>query len=670
MGIKKTLGGDRLGSEKKMTVDLPEYGRSTHNVSKITRTDQAAGTLVPYWCQIGTDGTTFDVDITTKVKTLPTVGPIFGSFKHQIDLFCIPIRLYIAALHNNALGIGLKMSQVKLPRIRITANTVDWKEEDLNSQQVNPSALLSYIGIRGFGNPDTGFIREFPAIFLLAYWDIYKNYYANKQEEIGVVIDSSNKEWTQVQYTNGAVNIIETNNEWTSQIETAPNATITFTYPTAISFEEAQKQKLYTGLTGTNPAWVYMADEKYFKPTNTDKTIPKKEWTWTFLTAPTQGGIVFDNGSAITPFNNKSIALKTFPLANIDNMRNAILQAPQTAPFIISGGYSGTEQDPYQQAIKYTQIGTPSGTSKLGTNSWYDQAGLGIKTYLSDRFNNWLSTEWIDGTTSGINEITSVDVSDGKLSMDALILAKKIFDVLNRIAISGGSYNDWREAAYGVRTVRLPESPIYVGGMQSEIVFDEVVSNSAAEQEPLGTLAGKGVDKMHKSGRSIHIKCEEPSMIMAIGSITPRVDYSQGNKWWNRLETMDDLHKPGLDAIGFQELLTEEFAAFDTEVYNTNAVRYKSIGKQPSWIEYMTDVNETYGSFAAFQELSFMCLNRIYHQDQAQEGALKDGTTYIDPIMFNVAFADASLSGKNFWVQVGFDAYARRVMSAKQIPNL
>ena len=55
-------------------------------------------------------------------------------------------------------------------------------------------------------------------------------------------------------------------------------------------------------------------------------------------------------------------------------------------------------------------------------------------------------------------------------------------------------------------------------------------------------------------------------MIMALGSITPRIDYSQGNKWWTRLENMDDFHKPTLDAIGFQELITEEAAAWNTEL--------------------------------------------------------------------------------------------------------
>ena len=87
-------------------------------------------------------------------------------------------------------------------------------------------------------------------------------------------------------------------------------------------------------------------------------------------------------------------------------------------------------------------------------------------------------------------------------------------------------------------------------------------------------------------------------MIMALGSITPRIDYSQGNKWWTRLQNMDDFHKPTLDAIRFQELITEEFAAWNTETAGQDEIIYASLGKQPSWIEYTTDVNETYGEFA------------------------------------------------------------------------
>lgn len=107
--------------------------------------------------------------------------------------------------------------------------------------------------------------------------------------------------------------------------------------------------------------------------------------------------------------------------------------------------------------------------------------------------------------------------------------SKKIFNMLNRVAITDGTYQAWREATYGIRSTTLPESPIFCGGMQSEIAFDEIVSNSATEEEPLGTLAGRGIATMYKSGRGLKIKCTEPSIIMALGSITPRVDYSQGN---------------------------------------------------------------------------------------------------------------------------------------------
>ena len=84
---------------------------------------------------------------------------------------------------------------------------------------------------------------------------------------------------------------------------------------------------------------------------------------------------------------------------------------------------------------------------------------------------------------------------------------------------------------------------------------------------------------------------------MALSSYVPRVDYSQGNKWWTRLETMDDLHKPNLDAIGFQELITDEICALDTQISSTGTIIYRGAGKQVSWQEYMTDTNETFGDF-------------------------------------------------------------------------
>ena len=96
--------------------------------------------------------------------------------------------------------------------------------------------------------------------------------------------------------------------------------------------------------------------------------------------------------------DNQKIKLTPFALKNIDDERTAILKAPSTTPYIINGikmpygaAFASTILPNYDRKKTYTS-----------SNAWYSQAGLAVKTYLSDRFNNWLNTEWIDGTTGGI----------------------------------------------------------------------------------------------------------------------------------------------------------------------------------------------------------------------------------------------------------------------------
>ena len=93
--------------------------------------------------------------------------------------------------------------------------------------------------------------------------------------------------------------------------------------------------------------------------------------------------------------------------------------------------------------------------------------------------------------------------------------------------------------------------------MQSEIAFQEIISNSSSGEEPLGTLAGRGITTSKQRGGHIRVKATEPSYLMYICSITPRIDYSQGNTWDSKLKTMDDLHKPALDGIGYQDSLND-----------------------------------------------------------------------------------------------------------------
>ena len=301
--------------------------------------------------------------------------------------------------------------------------------------------------------------------------------------------------------------------------------------------------------------------------------------------------------------------------------------------------------------------------------------GMLLKTYDSDIFNNWVKTDWIDGA-GGITEITSIDITanEGKLTMDALNLQQKVYNMLNRIAVSGGTYRDWLETVYTAgKYLDRPETPVFIGGMTQYIEFDEVVSKSATEttygDQPLGGIAAIGRGGKPLNNGHVHYQCEEPGYIMGLMAITPMVDYSQGNDFDLNLQTIDDLHKPALDGIGYQDLIQEQMVGV-TSTYNGKGISnmiHKAANKTVAWIDYMTNYNRTFGDFAAGEALDFMVLNRRYEVENSE---ITDLTTYIDPQKYIEIFADTSIDSQNFWIQTVVQATRRGNYSAKQIPFL
>jgi len=684
--MKTEIGGDRLGSGNKQEVSLRNYERSSHDLGYIWRSSMASGTLVPFMSEVALPGDSFDIDLDCDVKTLPTVGPLFGSYKVQLDVFQCPVRLYNGKLHMNMLNIGMDMSQILLPQLKMYSYYDATKGDN---QQINSSSIYSYLNMRGLGrNSGVYQKREFNAVPYLGYWDIYKNYYANKQEERGYVIhavdlDNEMKVITAKLTTrtyggtiteygniNGNEVTVDTSGQSGSGLEALIyNVATTLVFHTKYNnannrYGKPDTEEFTVKIAGVGVDCVTVFEE-VIQVQNEDST-----YTTTFRG---YSGTEADNQtweSEQTTVENTEEAglgtpqLKEFPLDNIDDMRMDILEAVRdTTAFSIDDSSSA----PYGDGLKNTGSIT-SGTAKFYKTA--SQEGLGIKTYQSDLFNNWISTEWIDGS-NGINEVTAVSTSGDEFTIDSLNLANKVYNMLNRIAISGGSYDDWLDAVYTHERAKSCENPIYHGSLIKELAFEEVVSMSDTqingEDQPLGTLAGRGRLTGKNKGGKIKIKVDEPSYIIGLVSLTPRIDYSQGNKWDTNLKTMNDLHKPALDAIGYQDLITDQMAWFDTEVDTGGNVTYSTAGKQPAWINYMTNVNQTRGSFAEQGNSMFMTLNRRYEQGTT---GIEDLTTYVDPSKYNNIFAQTALDSQNFWVQISNKIIARRKMSAKVIPNL
>jgi len=639
---KKTLGGDRLGSGKKMEVTLHGYERSTHDLSYLFRSTMSAGTLVPFMNEVALPGDTFDIDLDCLFMTHPTVGPLLGSYKIQLDVFQAPIRLYNSLLHNNMLGIGMEMSKVKLPQIGLTANPINGVE-DKDNAQINPSCLLSYLGIRGVGYTSSDQTRYFNAVPLLAYWEIYKNYYSNKQEKKGAVIHTSvasNGSITKIEVEDGTTWTISYIPTISPMTDLTPTSKIIVTYTTF-----PDPNRIMFNLSGRGQVSFLDLVVSYVDTgTTLEGYYNYSKWGMDYI----QNWETFLNTGGL----NVSPVVTLFDLDNIDDMRKAVLAFQSEA---VSFKTNTVDLAPYNYL---------NTVENLIYNRLKSQEGLGVKTYQSDLFNNWLNLEWL----GAISDASAVSTVGDQFTIDQLILSKKVYEMLNRIAVSGGSYDDWLDAVYDHDRIRRAESPIYHGGLIRELVFQEVVSNAGTTEQTLGTLAGKGVMAKSKKGGSVVIRVDEPSYIMGIVSLTPRIDYSQGNKWDVNLETMDDLHKPALDEIGFQDLITEQMAYWDTYWDGTKWVQ-KSAGKQPAWVNYMTNVNVTRGNFAIPTNEMFMTLNRRYEWSSVTN-AIKDVTTYIDPTKFNFVFAQTALDAQNFWCQISVDMKVRRKMSAKIMPNL
>lgn len=423
MADKVTLGGDRLGSGNKQKVELHNYMMNSFNLEQDFKSSMAPGVLYPFLKSIGTNHGTFDIDLDSFMRTLPTKGPLFGSYKLQLDIFSCPFRLYQGILHNNPIDLGMKMKQVYLPKLMYQtvdgANAPKVVGTNEDTEQVSTNALIKYLGISGAGHhsgyaSQTRIIRrKFNAVPILAYYDIFKQYYSNKQEEMAYVIEPGNfsyqeQEPSEIQIT------------WGEE----EDATATYKLPGRTPqitrlFQSTGKILRYVKITGKNinPSLIkftirsgsrVLGDDYIGNFGRTSRNNNSYIWEpnideldnnfndWTVLT------LYFEpNGTKI----NSDIVLTPFNLKNIDDMRNMILSTNKIGQEFIIGDQdmwgldSGTDGTglPYSTLFKVTEEG-------ISYNA-FKENGLLVKTYQSDLFNNWLDNEYVDM----IKEITKVD---------------------------------------------------------------------------------------------------------------------------------------------------------------------------------------------------------------------------------------------------------------------
>lgn len=656
MSITRTLGKNTLGDNNKMKVAMRDYDMSTHDISTVFRSSVGVGMLVPFCKILCQKGDIIDLDLINKTLSQPTLGPLFGSFKLQHFLFFGGFRLYNSWLHNNRTGIGMKMSDIKLPMMM--ANTEGTSTE--SSTNISASALYKYLGwskSRRIGTSATSGVYK-NGVPLLLYLDIFKNYFANTQENKFYMLKGAGSATLNI---SGSYNSTD---DGDYKIGTNQNS-VHFTKATKIktTITTDDYQRFWDSITIR-----VLLSNGSFQTTNLGRLTTNALTNTITLNAvpadPYATILQFQTTQATASFIRTELG--QYDLKVLDEIRDVILHKKGNETLIISGGTMGADQNGSSELSTFIKSLIDSQSNKLG--------GMMLKTYDSDIFNNWIKKEWVEGTGS-ITDRTTIDVSDGQLTMDMLNLQQKVYNMLNRIAVSGGTYKDWLETVYTAgKYLERPETPVFIGGMTQYIEFDEVISKSATEtaygSQPLGDIAAIGRGGKPVNSGHIHYQCEEPGYIMGLMTITPMIDYSQGNDFDLNLQTIDDIHKPALDGIGYQDLIQEQMVG-ETSVYSNgpaiNNLNHMTANKTLAWIDYMTNYNRTFGDFAAGEALDFMVLNRRY---EVKNSKIRDLTTYIDPQKYIEIFADTAIDSQNFWVQTVVNATRRGNYSAKQIPFL
>ncbi len=152
------------------------------------------GPVYPIICREMLPGQTVHTSIMHDIKTYPLQSPLYGSFRFQVAHFFVPTRLYVQAMDQNRQIPDYDPSQVKfptfqLPDVEVSSSNVETGEKYLDEYpNVRKSSLLECLGI-GQGTMDMRDPymavnqKRYCAIPVIGYYDIYRNYYANSQED-------------------------------------------------------------------------------------------------------------------------------------------------------------------------------------------------------------------------------------------------------------------------------------------------------------------------------------------------------------------------------------------------------------------------------------------------------------------------------------------------------
>lgn len=298
--------------------------------------------------------------------------------------------------------------------------------------------------------------------------------------------------------------------------------------------------------------------------------------------------------------------------ANITNAANPLLFFP-----FFSMPSVCWEKDYFTSALPFAQRGNPVETPLSGTGSVtympqsevYDTGtGLLAGDGILQSDNGFLENGPTPpaGAASRIENIDEVNLESGGFTINALRLAARLQEWLEKMARGGARYIEQMKVHFGVISsdARL-QRPQFLGGGKIPVSISEVLQTSEDGSTPLASMAGHGVSA--GSINSFNRFFEEHGFVISVMFMRPRTAYQQGmpRLFTQRFDKLGWAW-PSFAHLGEQEVLNGEL--FFTG--GTPAADLDTFGYQARYAEYKYIPSTVHGNFQF--DLNFWHWGRIF----------------------------------------------------------
>lgn len=651
---------------------LPEPKRSNFNLGRVNRFSASPGYVIPCYVEEILPNSHKRLDVEALIQTNATIAPLMGSFKARFDAFFVPLRLYHrhldlnnvrpdfddnfdyhyikiptksnVVLHQDIIGNDESSSQLVLNLGLDSYHTPSWRFAQDGSVtdrydtalSVSPSSLIDYLGLLpvGFNHLFFSGDKKLNAEPFIAYYDIWRNFYSNPHDRY-VPFRCQNSTYLPVDGESFNADFIQYN--------------------------------LYDSFIPIT------ALDNFINFINSQSLV---------------GDGLIQSVDVINAFY-----MTMLPKLVHDTISTRI--RPYLVPPLFSGQLSGIMTN--EVTATYRSFDTRDGI----------HFGLLPKTYNDDYFNS----RFLNSFVTYMEESARVTVENNEFTIQQLRLQNRIAKYVDKSIFSDTRFGSWIKAHFGVKTSAKLNIPQFLGSISTNVIFNDIYASAQTgdgditSNQALGSRASLGQGYLSNKGSFIEFKATEPGYLMVMFSLTPYVSYFQGIKKMYLKSSFQDMYKPEFDAVGYQDLQKLELFAVGQQInpyypylpdedgpspfdapYDINEYNV-SIGKQPSYIEYMTSYDESHGLFAKKYSYGAWVLNRPYSSNNYDErvsylGSYNgyddipvysnpnfDATTYIRPEEFNSIFSVDKFID-NFQVQARFYDKTKQPMGKQILPHL